>query len=63
MNIPSNLFSSQLGVIPAVEPEGSYLGKKFIDRHEIYSDITRLPEHDFLEDYPMSAGFFLTNAI
>lgn len=52
-----------LGLAPAAELEGYYLGKGSFKGHEINNDVTRLPEHDFLVTYPVSSGIFLANAV
>lgn len=58
-----NWFSSSWSLTPAVELEGYYLGKDNFTGHDINNETVRLPEHDFLVNYPMHAGVFLGNAI
>jgi opacity protein-like surface antigen len=59
----SNLINSSWGLAPAIELEGFYLGKSSFTGHDINNNTTRLPEHDFLVNYPMTSGVFLANAI
>lgn len=62
VNIAPNLFDSQWSLTPALEFEGYYLGQSSFTGHDINNETTRLTEHDFLVDYPTSAGIFLINA-
>lgn len=52
-----------LGLSPAFELEGYYLGKTSFTAHDVNNDTTRLPEHDFVVTYPIETGVFLTNAV
>lgn len=61
--ILENPFVSNWGLAPAFELEGYYLSKSDFKDHEINNITARLDEHDFLVNYPMSAGIFLTNAV
>lgn len=58
-----NSLNSQLGLAPAIELEGYYVGKRTLKAHDINNDTSRLPEHDFLVTYPMSTGVFLANTV
>lgn len=50
-------------ITPAVELEGFYMGGTKVEGHDISNDTTRLPEHDFLVQYPLKTGVFLVNAV
>lgn len=58
-----NSFNNQASLSPAIELEGYSIGKSSLTGHDINNDTTRLPEHDFLNTYPMSAGVFLANIV
>lgn len=50
-------------VTPSVELEGYYIGGAELEGHDLSNDTTRLPEHDFLVNYPLKSGVFLVNAV
>lgn len=56
-------FHPVSGFSPATELEGYYLTRSTFSAHDLNNDTIRLPEHDFLVRYPMSAGVFLVNAL
>lgn len=58
-----NSVNNQASLSPAVELEGYYIGKSSFTGHDLSNDTTRLPEHDFLVTYPVSAGVFLANTV
>lgn len=58
-----NPLHSEWGITPAIELEGSYLGKSKLTSHDMNNNTARLPEHAFLVKYPMKAGVFLTNTV
>lgn len=62
LEIPTSLFGSS-ALLPAAELEGYYLGKSSFTTHDINNNTERLPEHDFLVNYPMKSGVFLVNAV
>ncbi|MFJ1269700.1 outer membrane protein [Legionella lytica] len=58
-----NLFNSRIGISPATELEGYYLGKATFTGHAVnYNTLQRL-ERDFLATYPVNTGVFLINAV
>lgn len=62
-NSALNMFSLSWNFSPAVEMEGYYLGHSSFKGHDINNETVRLPEHDFVVNYPMSTGVFLVNAL
>lgn len=56
-------YNLGLGLSPAFEVEGYYLGKTSFTAHDVNNNTTRLPEHDFVVTYPTETGVFLTNAV
>ncbi len=56
-------LSTQWSLSPAVELEGYYLGQSSFTGQDLNNNTARLVEHDFLVNYPLSSGAFLTNAV
>lgn len=58
-----NNAGKYLPVTVAAELEGYYMGGIHFEGHEINNETVRLPEHDFLINYPLKTGVFLANAV
>jgi len=59
----SSFAISQWSLRPAAELEGYYIGRNTLTAGDLVNPTARLPEHDFLVNYPMSAGVGLINAV
>lgn len=62
-DVTLNLANSLVGITPATELEGYYLGKANYIGHELNNETHRLVEHDFLVTYPTTAGIYLVNTV
>jgi len=55
--------NSQWTLTPAAELEGYYISNNSFTGHLVNDEATRLPEHDFIVNYPMKRAVFLANAV
>lgn len=58
-----NTMGMYLPVTAAVEIEGYYMSRVNLEAHDLNNNTDRLPEHDFLVNYPIKTGVFLVNAV